>query len=171
MFTGAGIFVFTGSGETGAQPNNGLVISRNPVIGQRFRFFCRSNSLTRHVGELIGLDESPVTAGSTFEFPTPRNGGELGVENIVGTHSLLPASEQGVYTCRIPLEGGEMREINIGVYPSGFSSELLKLFESFRMCSEVTLQILPIMKFGICRGGVEKKWPPHKSMRCTKSYI
>ena len=123
VFTGAGIFVFTGSGETGAQPNNGLVISRNPVIGQRFRFFCRSNSMTRHVGELIGLDESPVTAGSTFEFPTPRNGGELGVENIVGTHSLLPASEQGVYTCRIPLEGGEMRKINIGVYPSGFSSE------------------------------------------------
>ena len=128
VFTGAGIFVFTGSGETGAQPNNGLVISRNPGSGQRFRFFCRSNSLTRGVGELIGLDESPVTAGSTFEFPTPYIGGELRVENIVGTHSLLTASEQGVYTCRIPLEGGEVREINIGVYPSGFSSELLKLF-------------------------------------------
>ena len=119
-----GIFVFDGSGETGTQPNNGLVISRDPGGGRRFRFFCRSNSLTLGVGELIGLDESPVAPGSFFGFPTPDNGGELRVENIAGTHSPLTASEQGVYTCRIPLEGGEMREINIGVYPSEFSSEL-----------------------------------------------
>ena len=118
------MFVFHGFGETGAHPNNGLVISNDPGSGFRFRFFCRSNSSTRGVGELIGLDESPVTDGSIFGLPTPVNGGELRVENIVGTHSLLTASEQGVYTCRIPLEGGEMREINIGVYPSGFSSEL-----------------------------------------------
>ena len=118
------MFVFHGFGDKSAQPNNGLVISNDPGSGFRFRFFCRSNSSTLGVGELIGLDESPVTAGSTFGLPTPVNGGEHRVENIVGTHSLLTASEQGVYTCRIPLEGGEMREINIGVYPSGFSSEL-----------------------------------------------
>ena len=119
------MFVFGGSGETGAQPNNGLVISRNPGSGRRFRFFCRSNSSTLGVGELIGLDESPVTDGSIFGIETPVNGGELRVENIVGTHSVLAASEQGVYSCRIPLEGGEMREFNIGVYPHGFSSKLI----------------------------------------------
>ena len=124
MFIGAGIFVFNGFGEIGAQPKNGLVISSDPGSGRRFRFFCRSNSSTLGVGELIGLDESPVTAGSTFGLPTPPDGGELRVKNIVGTHSVLTASEQGVYTCRIPLEGGEMREINIGVYPSGFNCEL-----------------------------------------------
>ena len=125
VFTGAGIVVFEGAGITGAQPNNGLVISYDPYIGYRFRFSCRSNSLTFGVGKLIGLDEGPVNSSTSFGFQTPSNGGELQVGNIVGTHSHLTASEQGVYTCRIPLEGGgEMREINIGVYPSRFRSEL-----------------------------------------------
>ena len=137
------MFVFYGFGETGAQPNNGLVISNDPGSGFRFRFFCRSNSSTRGVGELIGLDESPITDGSIFGLPTPSNGGELRVENIVGTHSLLTASEQGVYTCRIPLEGGKMREINIGVYPSGFSSEFFnhKIIDSFKIISGYALEL------------------------------
>ena len=153
VFTGAGIFVFDGFGEKGAQPNNGLVISSNADRRRRFRFFCRSNSLTLGVGELIGLDESPITDGSTFGLPTPSNGGELGVENIVGTHSLLTASEQGVYTCRIPLEGGEMREINIGVYPSGFSSELFHhefFFCRTRITHSEVITYEPITGFSPC---------------------
>ena len=116
-----------GFGEEAAQPNNGLVISLDTVLGRRFRFYCRSNSLTFDVGELIGLDGSLVVANSFFNFETPGNGGELRIENRADFEVPLTASEQGVYTCRIPLEGGEeIREINIGVYPSGFSSELSK---------------------------------------------
>ena len=95
------------------------------------------------VGELIGLDESPVTTSSFFQFP--YRGGQLKVKNFVGTHDPLTASEQGVYTCRMPLEGGgEMREINIGVYPYGFISELFNQDKSFMAlepligCSGVT---------------------------------
>ena len=125
FFPGAGIFVVTGFGESAAQPNNDLVISHDLVSGRRFRFFCRSNSLTFDVGELIGLDGSLVVANSFFNFETPGNGGELRIENTAGFEVPLTASEQGVYTCRIPLEGGEeIREINIGVYPSGFNCEL-----------------------------------------------
>ena len=116
---------------TGTQPNNGLVISTNPDSGRRFRFFCRSNSLTVGVGELIGLEGSPVVASSFFGLPTTTNGGELRVENVVDSEDALTANEQGVYTCRIPLEGGGEREINIGVYPSGFSSELFNHVKIF----------------------------------------
>ena len=127
-FAGIGIFVIVGSGEKGphGQPNNGLVISNatSYTNGRRFRFFCRSNSSTVGVGEFIGPVKSPVTVDSFFGFPSPYNGGELRVESYVGTHSPLTASEQGVYTCRMPFEGGGVGEINIGVYPSGFSSEL-----------------------------------------------
>ena len=136
-FTGVGIFVFTGSGVTGAQPNNGLVISTNPGSGRRFRFFCRSDSLTIGVGQLFGLDGSPVNTSSFFGFPTATNGGELRVENDVDSEDALTANEQGVYTCRIPLEGGGEGEINIGVYPSGFSSELFnheKIFAALESC-------------------------------------
>ena len=101
------------------------MISNNPGSGQRFRFFCRSNSLTIGVGELIGSDGSPVITSSFFGFQTPTNGGELRVENTVGSEDSLPASEQGVYSCCIPFEGGGEGEINIGVYPSGFNSELI----------------------------------------------
>ena len=102
------------------------MISIPPGTGQRFRFVCRSNSLTIGVGELIGLDDSPVIANNFFEFPTPLVGGGLIVENTVGSADPLPTSEQGVYTCRMPLEGGGEREINIGIYPTGFNSELVQ---------------------------------------------
>ena len=41
----------------------------------------------------------------------------------MGTHDPLPASEQGVYTCSIPLQSGEIRDISIGIYAIGFNSE------------------------------------------------
>ena len=97
------------------------------VSGQRFRFVCRSNSLTFGVGELIGLDGNPVINSGFFGFRTRLRGGELRIFSTVGSEDPLTASEQGVYTCRMPLEGGGEREINIGIYPNGFSSELIFL--------------------------------------------
>ena len=75
------------------------------------------------VGELLGLDGiSTVTSNSFFDVHNPRmQTGELVVRNRVGVQDPLTSSEQGVYTCRIPLLSGEMREINIGIYPSGFN--------------------------------------------------
>ena len=75
-----------------------------------------------NVGELIGLDGSVVNSNNFFDIINPQPG-ELEVINIAGTHVAFTSSEQGVYTCRIPLQSGEIREINIGIYPSGFNSE------------------------------------------------
>ena len=77
-----------------------------------------------NVGELIGLDRSPITSSSFFDISN-SNRGEVDVNNRVDSQDDLTANEQGVYTCRIPLESGEMREINIGIYPFGFTCEFI----------------------------------------------
>ena len=121
---GSGIHVFNGAPPIGSQPNNGLVISLDVTTGRRFRFFCRSDSLTLNVGELIGLDDNVITTSTDFiGFETPTNGGELRMENTVGSQQALTAEQQGIYTCRIPLQNGINTSINIGLYPIGFTSE------------------------------------------------
>ena len=88
------------------------------------RFICRSDSTLPNVGELIGLGGAAITSNNFFNISN-SNRGEVNVENVVGSQSNLTVSEQGVYTCRIPLESGEMREINIGIYPFGFTCEFI----------------------------------------------
>ena len=124
IFSGAGFHVVNGA-DTGSQPNNGLAIFTNPGSGLRIRFFCRSDSLTFNVGELIGLDGNTFSGNDYLAFDTPTNGGELRIGNTVGSQQPLPASEQGVYTCQLPLQSGEIVMINIGVYPIGFNCEFV----------------------------------------------
>ena len=122
IFTGVGFHVFNGA-NMGSQPNNGLAILTDSESFFRIRFFCRSDSLTLNVGELIGLNGNTFSGNDYLAFDTPTHGGELRIVNAVGSEEPLPASEQGIYTCRIPLQSEEMVMINIGVYPIGFNCE------------------------------------------------
>ena len=117
---GAGIHVFRGT-VFGSLPNNGLAIA---LLNDEFRlrFFCRSDSMLDNVGLLIGLDGSTVTTGDVFDISHPQPG-ELTVENKLPRNALT-ANDQGVYTCCIPLQSGEKRNINVGIYPSEFISKL-----------------------------------------------
>ena len=122
MFIGAGIHVFNGVPK-GSFPNNSLVSVDATDTMFRLRLFCRSDSMMRDVGELIGLDGNPiVTHNVSFFNISHTQPGELRVANKPSL-TVLPAGEQGVYTCRIPLRSGEMREISIGIYPNRFTSE------------------------------------------------
>ena len=122
MFIGAGIHVFNGVPK-GSFPNNSLVSVNATDTQFRLRLFCRSDSVRDNVGKLIGLDGNPIDSHSNsfFNISHPQPG-ELSVVNK-SSFTDLPAGEQGVYTCRIPLQSEEMKEINIGIYPSGFTSE------------------------------------------------
>ena len=127
-FVGAGIHVFNGKSPIGSLPNNGLVrpivtASTNPDV-RRLRFFCRSDSTLKNVGELIGLGGTAITSSDFFEISADGNGGELEVANFVSSDDVT-SSEQGVGTCRIPLQSGEIREINIGIYPTAFNCEFI----------------------------------------------
>ena len=132
-FIGAGIHVFNGIAPIGSQPNNGLVrpidtASTKPET-RRLRFFCRTDSTMRNLGELIGLNGTTITSSDVFQISTDRIGGELEVANFVGSDDIT-SSEQGVYTCRIPQQSGEIREINIGTYPNAFNCELIVIVNS-----------------------------------------
>ena len=123
MFVGAGIHVFKGI-PSGSFLNNNLVTLTSMDTVFRLRLFCRSDSMMENVGKFIGLDESPIiTHNSTFFEISKPQPGELRVVNFVTSSTDLTGSGQGVYTCRIPLQNGETREINIGIYSSGYSSE------------------------------------------------
>ena len=125
IYAGAGIHVFIGV-PRGSLPNNGLVISLNTAMyGFLFRFFCRSDSMMENAGIFIGLDNTIITTGNVFDITRPQ-AGELRVENTP-SQTLLTALDQGVYSCRIPLQSGAVRNINIGIYPSGFKSKCLFL--------------------------------------------
>ena len=120
IYAGAGIHVIKG-GLPGSLPNNGIAIA---LLGDvfRLRLYCRSDSTLPNVGQLIGPNGTTVTTGDVFDI-NRHNPGELTVENQPPRNALT-TNDQGVYTCRIPLQSGEKRNINIGIYTSGFSSEL-----------------------------------------------
>ena len=102
-----------------ALPNNGLVFSLNVTSGNRFRIRCYSESTQDNVGEILGLDGTPVTTGPIFTVTNPNPAG-------VGIHSAvdLAMNNQGVYTCRLPDSSGtQALEANFGIYQSDFTSE------------------------------------------------
>lgn len=123
VYTDAGIRVFRGTPRGNSQ-NNGLAISEDPTGSTfRLRIFCRSDTTLPDVGEFVGLDGTSLSSNTYLDI-SRRQPGELSVENIVGFQSALTANQEGVYTCRIPLHNGEMREFNIGIYSFGYNSEL-----------------------------------------------
>ena len=119
---GAGIHVYNGV-PAGSLPNNGLVISTPTATRYRFRFFCVSDSMMRNVGMLIGPSGTTVTTGDVFHISTLLPGQLQAINTRY--RNALTTSGQGVYTCRIPLQSGEMRDINVGIYPSGFTSKCI----------------------------------------------
>ena len=154
IYAGAGIHVFRGASTgdlqvPGSLPNNGIVISLNTTEnGFYFRFFCRSDSMMSNVGMLIGPDGTTVTTGDVFTIAHQQHG-ELTVENKL-SQKVLTASDQGVYICRIPLQSGvlrqiEMRDINVGIYPSGFNSKYVLIIYAMRHVSTKCYQIMAFM--------------------------
>ena len=79
--------------------------------------------MIENVGILIGLDgKTVVTTNNIFHIEN-RLAGELYVSSRVPYQDPISLNKQGVYTCRIPLQSGEIRDINIGIYAIGFISK------------------------------------------------
>ena len=116
---GAGIHVFNGVPK-GSVQNNEPVTANDSDSMFHLRFFCRSDSMSNNAGELIGLHNSTLTNSHPFNISTPQPG-ELLV--FVDNHTRLTPSHQGVYTCHISMENGDIKKKNIGVYPSGFNGK------------------------------------------------
>ena len=100
----------------GPFPNNGIVIPECQMNEYRLRFFCRSDSMEENVGDLIGFNGSASNSTDFLDIVNAFRPGELRVQSEMKGCAPIPSSEQGVYTCRIPLKDGNITEINIGIY-------------------------------------------------------
>ena len=115
---------------TSALPNNGIVIALDVTSGDRISFQCRSGSMAKGVGQLVDLDGNTFAIGeNSGVFSVQQTGsgsnvqpGSVQFHNRVGAETLT-ATDEGVYTCRIPDETGSDVDVNIGVYQSGFNSK------------------------------------------------
>lgn len=117
---GAGIYA---SSAHKALMNNSLIkADSNQQSGE---FSCMSGSKQGGVGHFIGQDGKDITYKSGDPFHVSiggiRNPGLI----QVSSYNTLYASHQGVYTCRIPDETGNLVDINVGLYRYEFNSESL----------------------------------------------
>ncbi len=114
--SGAGVFHLSEG-----LPNNSIsVMNRSGGL-----LWCISGTDATTVGEIIGLDGTPLPISTSFitigalrirQYPSlPAI-----VKIWVGT--TLSAEEEGVYIYRIPDENGETVEVNFGLYRDGFNS-------------------------------------------------
>ena len=114
--SGAGIY---DSSNNVALSNNSLILIESS--GSFVQFLCISGSSKPNVGHFIGLNDSDITWSIMDNFIVARSGpGTLRVR----TRSLRNR-EQGVYTCRILDETGEMVDVNVGLYISGNAGMIL----------------------------------------------
>ena len=124
---GAGIYAGFAATQYVDQPiaNNGLIIALDSG-SESLWFDCVSNSSQSGVGVITGRDGTTLTHGAalagsgtwTVVHPFSRPG-----VLRIRAYSVLTAGDQGIYTCTIPDDNGNIFSINVGLYPSGFSGE------------------------------------------------
>ena len=118
-FTGAGMIATRAAVGYMHQPivNNGLIIADDVNSnGYRVRLECISNSTQSGVGIIIG------PSGSQMKFVTSPFG-RPGNIRVMDSGPLTSGNQTGIYTCSIPDDNGNTLDINVGLYPPGFSSE------------------------------------------------
>ena len=83
---------------------------------------CVSNSSQPGVGEITGLDGTTLTSGSGWFVN--RGGNIPGF--IRATKPTFTASDQGIYTCTISDDNGNVMVFNVGLYSTVFSGECIE---------------------------------------------
>ena len=74
------------------------------------------------MGEITGLDGTTLTSGNGWFVN--RGGNVPGF--IRATTSTFTASDQGIYTCTISDDNGNVMVFNVGLYPTAFSGECIE---------------------------------------------
>ena len=111
IITGAGFHVSAGQKTL---PNNSLIVAGADDRISEFR--CLSGSSSPDVGQLINSQNEDITHDDSDSFLV-RKGGRYD-PGLVHVRRIVPlaSEEQGVYTCRIPDEGGVTVDVNVGLY-------------------------------------------------------
>ena len=119
---GASLYAVEAADDYNQHPiaNNGLIIARSD---DRIRLFCVSNSSQPDEGEITGLDGNTLTSGNNGWFVN-RGGNIPGF--IRATNTAFTASDQGIYTCTISDDNGNVMVFNVGLYSTAFSGECIE---------------------------------------------
>ena len=78
-----------------------------------------------------GINMTTSTVTSAWLLTNPfRRPGVLRLRSVLETYrAVLPfplqASQQGIHTCSIPDDNGNIISLNVGLYPYGFNGETL----------------------------------------------
>ena len=100
--------------------NNGLIIANS---SNSIRLVCVSNSSQPDVGVITGLDGNALTSGSGWDV---NNGGDV-PGFIRATNTAFTVDNQGIYTCTISYNNGNVMVFNVGLYPTAFSGECVSV--------------------------------------------
>ena len=83
---------------------------------------CVSNSGQSDVGEITGLDGNTLTSGSGWNVDDGAN-----VPGFIrATKPTFTATDQGIYTCTISDDNGNVMVFNVGLYSTAFSGECIE---------------------------------------------
>ena len=84
---------------------------------------CVSNSSQPDEGEITGLDGTTLTS-SNSDWIVDNGGNIPGF--IRATNTTFTASDQGIYTCTISDDNGNVMVFNVGLYSTAFSGECIE---------------------------------------------
>ncbi len=110
--TGAGIYVHSGYQVL---PNNGIIsaVAVNHIPG----FTCLSGSKKGNVGHLIGASGRDITLALGDPFTIVRgNVNNPGSLQVYVSRSGMSNDDEGIYTCRVPDESGNLVDANVGLF-------------------------------------------------------
>ena len=99
-------------------PNNAIISAT--LFHYISGFTCYSGSIDGDVGQLIGLDGQDITHSKIDHF-TVVVGDANNPGTVKVTRSRISSENEGVYTCRIPDQSGEIIDVNVGLFQHNFS--------------------------------------------------
>ena len=109
--------------RSGPIANNGLIVSRNDDL----RVECVSKGAVGTITTSGGAILTPDTATSTLSVTNPSmRPGVLCLRSVAAggtTSHNLTHGDQGIYTCNIPDDNGNVISLNFGLYPPEFDGE------------------------------------------------
>ena len=119
-FPGVGIYVTKGHQFL---PKDGLIVAQ-PLTNSISEFRCLSGATQYNVGQFIGTNGVDIVRNIDDPFYISRGTQfSQGIIHVISTRELETEYE-GIYTCQIPDETGNMASINVGLYRNGVSGEL-----------------------------------------------
>ena len=118
---GIGIYVTQGHQSL---PNDGLIVAE-PFTNRISEFQCVSGTTQYKVGQLIGTTGEDIVSNIEDVFYISR--GTQFSPGVVHVRSIreLETEYEGIYTCQMPDETGNMASVNVGLYRNNIQGEPL----------------------------------------------